>query len=233
MRLHIMLAYLVVMIFMLQQGGCPPTPPNTPPDGGCTAGPNPCPPSNLRVISAVNNEVVFAWQENGYVDGHVYFSCVGDCRGGGDFQQFYRDNVGNNSLRVTGLNPGSTYTYYVCTRYNNRVACTNERLVINTTSNQPETPTAQSAFPSTLLGKRCIRFQWTQPCFRSPCIKADGWRIERYNSRAGGMDKSFNHNQTSYIDCDVMPGVDYVYRVCAYNGFGMSCPKEGTSAPRL
>lgn len=233
MRLHVALAYFAIMIFALQQGNCPPQTQPGQPGGGCTPGPNPCPPSELRVISAVNNEVVFAWRENGYVDGHVYLRCVGDCRGEGNFEQFYRDNVGNNSLRDNGVSPGSTYTYYVCTRYNNRLACTHERLVVTTTSNQPETPTAQSAYHSSLLGRRCIRFQWTQPCFRSPCIKPDGWRIERYSSLAGGMDKNFNHNQTSYTDCDVAPGVDYVYRVCAYNKFGMSCPKEGTSAPRL
>ena len=169
----------------------------------------PTTPTNLRLVNAKNTEISFAWDASSDADGEVAK------------YRIYRDNASNLIATVsdtsyvdTGLNPGTTYQYFV-TALDNVVPNANESAPASAsipTTNVPDiTPPSQ---PLQFDGQPLLEevyLQWLE--------STDDQEVTEYQVSRDGVVIA-NLNATYFTDTGLVAGVDYSYEVRALDGSG-------------
>jgi hypothetical protein len=122
---------------------------------------------------------------------------------------------GSEVYTDTGLAAETTFTYRI-TSYNIHGNSPSEETVSGTTfikppDGDPTQLSIQGIDPWT------IRLVWLDNAFNEL-----GYIIERYNHEAGAFEAIDTTTAATYTDEDLIPGIEYLYRVRAYNGGGFS-----------
>ena len=174
----------------------------------------PEPPSEL-VATALTNKIDLSWTDNSDNETGFY---IERSVNGGNFVRIDSTSANVTSYSDADVVPGDVYVYRV--------------FAYNDSGVSTSTLTASAFITVTVLGPLNLTVNISQTSIGISWVdnatNESGFYIERFGSgiKSGAEEfvviDSVGANVTSYVDENVEPGIDYTYRVRAYNEFAVS-----------
>jgi hypothetical protein len=185
----------------------------------------PLSPSDLAYSVVSSTEIDLNWTDNS-LDETAFRIYADSGATGENYKQL--GIVGSNvtTFQATGLNPGTTYGFYVraFNAYGGSLRTDIVEATTNGSSGNP--PAAPSGLTASVVSASEIDLYWTDNS-----DDESGFRIQRSLDGSSYTNiASPGANVTSYQDHSVVPGTTYYYRACAYNTNGNSVYSNVSSA---
>jgi hypothetical protein len=174
----------------------------------------PAGPSVLTAATVSSSKIHLAWTDNsvresGFKIEHSLDNVT--------FTQIAAVGVNVVTYDATGLSGGVIH-YFRVRAYNQygNSAYSNTANATTTVSSPPAPPNTLTA---TAISSSRIDLTWVDGS-----VREDGYRVQRATNSAGPWTTIFNTaaNVVAYSDLGLSSGVQYYYRVCAFNGYGNS-----------
>jgi hypothetical protein len=185
-----------------------------------TTVPAPSAPTSLRAQAVSSSSISLSWQDNSTHElQYLVYRWVGSA-----WQQIGALGANATSYTDSGLQPGTTYRYTVCTTNSAGWACAQ-----NPESASATTPSASLGAPSNLgasaLSPSSIRFSW-----QDNSTSETEHLIYRRNGAAWHQVGKVGRDVTSYTDNGLQPATTYTYTVCVVSSPDWACSNGTASA---
>ena len=170
---------------------------------------------SMFATSTVFDQVDLVWNDITVDSGYEIEQAIGD----GDFEKVGETNQNVVATSITGLEPSTNYRFRVRAIVANGFS---EYSNISPVTTLPQPPASPSNLTSSQTSNRRILLSWTDNS-----DVEEGFIVERSTNGTDYTEQArVIENITSYIDNSFEDGVQYFYRVKAFNVSGESDPSE-------
>jgi alpha-tubulin suppressor-like RCC1 family protein len=120
----------------------------------------------------------------------------------------------------TGLQPSTTYYYWVCAQNSVGSGCPGGFATVTTQAGVATAPAAPSGLSAVATSSSSVTVNWVDNANNET-----GYLVYRYNGAGWGSPiATLGANTTTYTNTGLQPSTIYYYWVCAQNSVGSSCP---------